>query len=1064
MSRIGYLNANSLPDGKFAQAISLLETSFDFLFIAEHWYQHHELRLSHPLIYCSTHRSPSVSSTSIKGRNHGGIYLLATPSARALIQSTTSSEHSILVTLPSLKFAGVYYPPYSLSEPLLEADLSNLGSVDILIGDINTRFACNLSTTGRGSTVPHSTRSLLFQSWAATHGMVHLSDSQCHKTVDRIPDHAFSKISLQSAITLSLLPTRTLPIHTDHRYLLQLHLKIPFHYPLSEYLSPVQSAIPLRFRMQRLRQPTIAAKYRKAWSIIDQLYGSYNGAEEFDIDMLDSLLCSSIQAIGDTELGTYEPNQARKQPDKTSRQLRQQFDMPASVQLLKRAQHAATAMMPLTSASPSATPLQECINHYQNIFNLHSQVMDIPTTSTNSSCYTSPLSSRNPTSNQYPDNLTGSRFDEHSLLSSWLGDMISPERIKLKIGQMSSSSSGGSDCITLIMLRHLLDTSFPQYLSRLYHSCLRTGKTPARWNQALLYPICKDRTQPFTASNSRPITLSCIFRKIFESLILPVITSSGNMSYSPIQAGFRSGYSTLTNVLTLNHLIEHSSTSDIAFLHFQSAFDRVQWSHLELELKKQGMHPLVLELVYQLMYHDMSYALVVNGTQSRFQSLTRGLPQGSPLAPILFNRFINSLLQDLNQNTKSDTPAALFFADDGVIIAPNARQAQHLLNIATSWADTHSMRFNIRKCGLLVSRRQAVNGMISPLFLHNLPIPQVQSYKYLGVIISRTGVNYSAQAEMLSSRVQKQINAMMWVSDTWCPRIWYNIFKVILSPTLEYSLPLIYAEHLGNRQSPCLKILMAGYYDSVKWIAGGNDNRPHITCKLLGLLPFKDRAIQLTSRFYHHWTKTNTDNPLRCILESLNWYPKSNARVRIPSGGPLLSQFLNSPKFYERLLSPGVNIFRPTLHDHVIYQDSVGKRDLIVNIRSKAPKLIRITLLGERLPGLDADVVLSAPANYQAQFFAWRRGVFGSGRKCGCGKGFDRGHTECMPYSHPLLTDDKQQLFNLDLYLLDPDIKYTLIDFLLNQSLWEQAKTLLDFWILSMSNQLRQTPTATVLS
>ena len=374
----------------------------------------------------------------------------------------------------------------------------------------------------------------------------------------------------------------------------------------------------------------------------------------------------------------------------------------------------------------------------------------------------------------------------------------------------------------------------------------------SRWNQVLIYPICKDRSQPFTASNSRPITLTCIFRKVFESLILPVVFSSGNMSYSPIQAGFRSGYSTLTNVLTLNLLIESSSTSHIVFLDFQSAFDRVEWLHLESELRNQGMHPLVLQLVYKLMYHDMSYALVVNGSQSQLQSQNRGLPQGSPLAPILFNRFINTLLEELNRGARLNSPAALFFADDGVIIAPNSRIAQDLLHRADHWSQQHSMVFNIRKYGPLIATNRILNIPNSCLYLQDKPIPQVHSYKYLGVIISRNGVDYSAQAELLNSRVQKQINVMRLVSDTWCPRIRYNIFKVILSPTLEYSVPILFAEYLRNRNSTSWKILHATYYDSIKWIAGGNANRPHITCNLLGLLPFKDRAIHLSGRFYQH--------------------------------------------------------------------------------------------------------------------------------------------------------------------------------------------------------------------
>src|ERR1700743_584832 len=110
MYRIGYLNANSLQDGKFAQVVSLLKTSFDFLFIAEHWYQHHKPRLDHPLIHSSTDWSAIPSSARITGHQHGGIYLLTNRSPLSAIQSTTCTKHSIVVSLPKLQFAGVYYP------------------------------------------------------------------------------------------------------------------------------------------------------------------------------------------------------------------------------------------------------------------------------------------------------------------------------------------------------------------------------------------------------------------------------------------------------------------------------------------------------------------------------------------------------------------------------------------------------------------------------------------------------------------------------------------------------------------------------------------------------------------------------------------------------------------------------------------------------------------------------------------------------------------------------------------------------------------------------------------
>jgi len=1055
MYRVGYLNANSLPDGKFAKAIGLLEKSFDFLFIAEHWYQHQKSRLCHPLVHSSTLRPTSLSA---QGRHHGGLYLLATQSASTLIQSTTSTQHSIKVSIPGFTFAGVYYPPYSLSPVNIHDDLKQIDCVDLLIGDINTRFTCNISTRRKQLTTSQSQRSQLLQSWAVRHAMIHLSDTTNHTTADNIPDHSFSKINIQSSLILSLLPTYQLQFPTDHKYLLQISIKKSICNQNTKSGTIVNTQPPVRFRVQRLQQPSIATSFRQAWSILHQLYDSHKGSEKFDIDMLDSILCSTIQSISETELGLYQPNQVRKMDDTTAKHLGQQFDMTASIQLLKRAQRTVTATMPIISSSPNLTPLQECIRHYHHIFNKQEQ--QDPGSTINDG-HSKPYSCAiNAEFQHHCSDNSHRKHEEQVLLSSGLTDMISPERITQKIQQMSSTSSSGSDGITVLMLQHLIPTSFPGVLSQLYNACLREAKIPSRWNQTLLYPICKDRNKPFMASNSRPISLICLFRKIFESLILPIVKGSGNMTNSPIQAGFRSGYSTLSNVLVLNHLIEKSSLSHLAFLDFQSAFDRVEGCYLKAELTKQGMNPLVLKLVYQLMYCDMGYALVVNRCQSQFCQRTRGLPQGSPLAPILFNRFIDSLLQTLNRNTVPEVPTALFFADDGVIITPTLVQTQLLLDLASEWSDNHGMSFNILKCGHLITGTSISNAPLTPLVLNRQAIPRVTAYKYLGVIISVKGIDFSGQADMLCSRIEKQINAMKWVSDTWAPRIRLNIFKAILSPTLEYSLPLLHAHHLRNSGDMSWKLVEKAYYSSMKRIAGGNANRPHLTCNLLGLLPFKDRSLHLFTRFYLHLIATHRDNPLRSILHHLNWFPKSYKRIKLPRSGPLLLQFLNPPTTYHQFSPTSLNL------SPIISQQNIGvslsdqKHNLIVNIRSKAPNLIRITLLTDRIPGIDADVVLQSPTAYQAQFLAWRRGLFGWGRKCCCGERFDRGHTVCMPYPQPLLTADQQELYNLDLYLLDTNIKYTIMDFLLNQKFWEKAHKVLNYWSLTISRMLLSSSTA----
>jgi len=216
MYRIGYVNANSLPHRKFAQAICLLQKSFDILFIAEHWYLHHENRLSHPLVHCST--TPPLRSNQCppRGRQHAGIYLMVKPHIRPLILSTTSTAHSITVSLPGLHFAAVYYPAYSIQEDGIKHSLNTIGPVDLLLGDIHTTFPSAPTLTTTRSHSSSTARSLLFQTWAVKYNMIHIQDDSQKAKSYKIPDHVFASVLLRSNVTLSLLSTQSLQFKTDH--------------------------------------------------------------------------------------------------------------------------------------------------------------------------------------------------------------------------------------------------------------------------------------------------------------------------------------------------------------------------------------------------------------------------------------------------------------------------------------------------------------------------------------------------------------------------------------------------------------------------------------------------------------------------------------------------------------------------------------------------------------------------------------------------------------------------------------------------------------------------------
>ena len=375
MYNIGYINANSLPDRKFSQAVSLLDTSFDFLFISEHWYQNHKSRLAHSSVLASTEYKTTPALQARRCRPCGGIYLLAKREVHHMILQISTTTHSITIQLPNFRFAAVYYPPTSISPTEIEHDLNSIGTVDILLGDINTRFnqfhSSNLPNSGQSNT---SIRRKLFTNWAAHKNMLHLSDSShpLSQSYLLIPDHVFAHTSKLSTLSLYHLPTKDIPFITDHQYLLHVrfnssNLPHTFNNPIP-HSTPLQTP-PLRFHIQKLQNSETLKEFQNTWTKAFNIHSGYNHSEKFSIDMLDYLLAAQIQATAETVLGIYIPNSAKRKDDIVIGRLQERQDMNASIQLLKRASRAGAQSTPMTSSSSTLTAMEECTTHYASLFN-----------------------------------------------------------------------------------------------------------------------------------------------------------------------------------------------------------------------------------------------------------------------------------------------------------------------------------------------------------------------------------------------------------------------------------------------------------------------------------------------------------------------------------------------------------------------------------------------------------------------------------------------------------------------------------------------------------------------
>ena len=129
---------------------------------------------------------------------------------------------------------------------------------------------------------------------------------------------------------------------------------------------------------------------------------------------------------------------------------------------------------------------------------------------------------------------------------------------------------------------------------------------------------------------------------------------------------------------------------------------------------------------------------------------------------------------------------------------------------------------------------------------------------------------------------------------------------------------------------------------------------------------------------------------------------------------PLLFQFLNPSIAFIKHLQVFQQTPLPVLRYNLLEELAIQKSNHIHCINSRSQNLLQISMLTDGVPRLECDFVLTPPASDQANFLAWRRGIWGWGRKCICSKLFDRGHTSSMPSPAIHLTAMQQRLFNLD--------------------------------------------------
>ena len=344
-------------------------------------------------------------------------------------------------------------------------------------------------------------------------------------------------------------------------------------------------------------------------------------------------------------------------------------------------------------------------------------------------------------------------------------------------------------------------------ISLLFNCMLSHGMAPDELLLGTMIPLIKDsRGKKQCSDNYRALTIGTGLSKLLDIVIKNQQTDK--LKTSDLQFGFKEKSSTTMCTFmvleTIGYYKSKGSNVHVLLLDASKAFDRVNFIKLFDKMLRKGMCPLTVRLLLN-MYTQQKLQVKWNNILTQQFDVTNGVRQGGVLSPLFFSLYIDDLLEKLKNNGTGCNIGHKFvgafgYADDIILLSPNADGLMNMIKICEDYANEHSILFNGKKSKYLVFGMDGKYKYNHIIKVNNEIVAKCESADHLGHIL-HTEKTCDALAEEGLKSLQSSFHSFMARFD--------NCFVTTKNKLYHQYCSSMYGSQLWLMNSKCVEKILS---------------------------------------------------------------------------------------------------------------------------------------------------------------------------------------------------------------------------------------------------------------